>query len=622
MKKLALSDEILMTIDKPARYIGNEINSVVKDTSKVDIRFAMCFPDVYEIGMSHLGIQILYDMFNKREDTWCERVYSPWPDLHEIMKEKQIPLFGLESQEPIKNFDFLAMTLQYEMCYTNILQILDLSQIPLRSKDRTEKDPLVIGGGPCSYNPEPIADFFDIFYIGEGETRYDDLFDLYKQMKKNGRSRQEMLHEIAKIPGIYVPSLYTVSYKEDGTIDTFAPIYDDVPKTIKKEIEMDLSTSVYPEKPVVPFIKATQDRIVLEIQRGCIRGCRFCQAGMIYRPNREKSVARLKELAEQMIASTGHDEISLSSLSSSDYSELEELINYLIDECGKKKINISLPSLRIDAFSLDIMQKVQDIKKSSLTFAPEAGTQRLRNVINKGLTVDNIMNGSKQAFEGGWNKVKFYFMLGLPTETEEDMRGIPELANDVAMLYYDTVPKENRKGKCQITISTSFFVPKPFTPFQWARMYPPGEYLRRAKIVNDHVKEMHNHKSIRYNWHEADVTVLEGVLARGDRRLCDTILYVYEHGGYFDAWNEYFDYDRWLEAFAATGIDPDFYTMRERDLDETLPWDFIDVGVTKEFLKREWKTALGETVTPNCRMRCSACGAKQFGGGVCYEDKN
>ena len=622
MKKLALSDEILMTIDKPARYIGNEINSVVKDTSKVDIRFAMCFPDVYEIGMSHLGIQILYDMFNKREDTWCERVYSPWPDLHEIMKEKQIPLFGLESQEPIKNFDFLAMTLQYEMCYTNILQILDLSQIPLRSKDRTEKDPLVIGGGPCSYNPEPIADFFDIFYIGEGETRYDDLFDLYKQMKKDGRSRQEMLHEIAKIPGMYVPSLYTVSYKEDGTIDTFVPIYDDVPKTIKKEIEMDLSTSVYPEKPVVPFIKATQDRIVLEIQRGCIRGCRFCQAGMIYRPNREKSVARLKELAEQMIASTGHDEISLSSLSSSDYSELEELINYLIDECGKKKINISLPSLRIDAFSLDIMQKVQDIKKSSLTFAPEAGTQRLRNVINKGLTVDNIMNGSKQAFEGGWNKVKFYFMLGLPTETEEDIRGIPELANDVAMLYYDTVPKENRKGKCQITISTSFFVPKPFTPFQWARMYPPGEYLRRAKIVNDHVKEMHNHKSIRYNWHEADVTVLEGVLARGDRRLCDTILYVYEHGGYFDAWNEYFDYDRWLEAFAATGIDPDFYTMRERDLDETLPWDFIDVGVTKEFLKREWKTALGETVTPNCRMRCSACGAKQFGGGVCYEDKN
>ena len=622
MRKLALSDEILMTIDKPARYIGNEINSVVKDTSEVDIRFAMCFPDVYEIGMSHLGIQILYDMFNKRQDTWCERVYSPWPDLHEIMKEQNIPLFGLESQDPVKNFDFLAITLQYEMCYTNILQILDLSQIPLKSKDRTDSDPLVIGGGPCSYNPEPIADFFDIFYIGEGETRYDDLLDLYKEMKCAGKSRHEILHAISKIPGMYVPSLYTVTYKDDGTIDQFTPIYDDVPKTIKKEIEMDLSTSVYPEKPVVPFIKATQDRIVLEIQRGCIRGCRFCQAGMIYRPNREKNVARLKELAEQMIASTGHDEISLSSLSSSDYSELEELINYLIDECAKKKINISLPSLRIDAFSLDIMQKVQDIKKSSLTFAPEAGTQRLRNVINKGLTVDDIMNGSRQAFEGGWNKVKFYFMLGLPTETEEDMRGIPELANDVAALYYDTVPKENRKGKCQITISTSFFVPKPFTPFQWARMYTPEDYLGRAKIVNDHVKEMHNHKSIRYNWHEAYVTVLEGVLARGDRRLCDTIQYVYEHGGYFDAWNEYFDYNRWLDAFKATGIDPDFYTMRERDLEEVLPWDFIDVGVSKEFLKREWKTALGETVTPNCRMRCSGCGAKQFKGGVCYENQN
>lgn len=622
MRKLALSDEILMTIDKPARYIGNEINSVVKDTSEVDIRFAMCFPDVYEIGMSHLGIQILYDMFNKRQDTWCERVYSPWPDLHEIMKEQNIPLFGLESQDPVKNFDFLAITLQYEMCYTNILQILDLSQIPLKSKDRTDSDPLVIGGGPCSYNPEPIADFFDIFYIGEGETRYDDLLDLYKEMKGAGKSRQEILHAISKIPGMYVPSLYTVTYKDDGTIDQFTPIYDDVPKTIKKEIEMDLSTSVYPEKPVVPFIKATQDRIVLEIQRGCIRGCRFCQAGMIYRPNREKNVARLKELAEQMIASTGHDEISLSSLSSSDYSELEELINYLIDECAKKKINISLPSLRIDAFSLDIMQKVQDIKKSSLTFAPEAGTQRLRNVINKGLTVDDIMNGSRQAFEGGWNKVKFYFMLGLPTETEEDMRGIPELANDVAALYYDTVPKENRKGKCQITISTSFFVPKPFTPFQWARMYTPEDYLGRAKIVNDHVKEMHNHKSIRYNWHEAYVTVLEGVLARGDRRLCDTIQYVYEHGGYFDAWNEYFDYNRWLDAFKATGIDPDFYTMRERDVEEVLPWDFIDVGVSKEFLKREWKTALGETVTPNCRMRCSGCGAKQFKGGVCYENQN
>ena len=618
MRKLALSDEILMTVEKPARYIGGEVNAVMKDKDQVDIRFAMCFPDVYEIGMSHLGIQILYDMFNRREDTWCERVYSPWPDLHKVLKEKQIPLFALESQDPVKKFDFLGITIQYEMCYTNILQILDLSGIPLSAEDRTMDDPFVIGGGPCTYNPEPLAEFFDLFYIGEGETQYFALLDLYKEWKNNGKSRQDFLKAAAQIPGIYVPSLYEVTYAEDGTIAKMKPICPEAPERVKKQIVMDVTNTFYPEKPVVPYMKATQDRVVLEIQRGCIRGCRFCQAGMLYRPTRERDLEMLKKSAYAMLKNTGYEEISLSSLSSSDYSQLGELVNFLIDEFGSKGINISLPSLRIDAFSLDVMSKVQDIRKSSLTFAPEAGSQRLRDVINKGLTEEVILDGAGQAFEGGWNRVKLYFMLGQPTETEEDMKGIAWLAEKISERYYE-VPKEQRNGKCQIVVSTSFFVPKPFTPFQWAQMCTKEEFLHRAYVVNHEIKEQKNKKSIKYNWHEADVTVLEGILARGDRKVAKAIRSAYEKGCLFDSWGEYFHNDLWMEAFAQTGVDPDFYTVRERSEEEVFPWDFIDIGVTKKFLLREWKKAHEEKITTNCRQGCSGCGAATFGGGVCYE---
>ena len=620
MNNTALKDEILLQVEKPARYIGNEINAVMKDRDKVAVRFAMCFPDVYEIGMSHLGIQILYDMFNRREDVWCERVYSPWMDLDKIMRQENIPLFALESQDPVKDFDFLGITIQYEMCYTNILQILDLSKIPLLSLDRTEEHPIVIGGGPCTYNPEPIADFFDIFYIGEGETAYYNLIDLYQSVKNAGGSRRDFLLEAAKMPGMYVPQFYKTEYYENGTIKEFRPIVDGIPETVRKEIVMDVTDTYYPEKPVVPFIKVTQDRVVLEIQRGCIRGCRFCQAGQIYRPVRERDVETLKEYAIKMLKNTGHEEISLSSLSSSDYSSLQELVNFLMEECARKKVNISLPSLRIDAFSLDVMSKVQDVKKSSLTFAPEAGSQRLRDVINKGLTEEVILQGAHDAFIGGWNRVKLYFMLGLPTETEEDIRGIALLCNDIAKLYYETIPKEERKGKIQIVASTSFFIPKPFTPFQWSPMNTKEEFIDKAYMTRSAIMEQLNQKSIKYNWHEADVSMLEGLLARGDRRLSEVLLKVYQKGCMFDAWGEMFKNDIWMETLEECGIDLSFYTTRQRTLDEILPWDFIDCGVTKSFLIREWEKAKNAIVSPNCRIQCQGCGATVFEGGVCYEN--
>ncbi len=493
--------------------------------------------------------------------------------------------------------------------------------IPLHAEDRTDKDPIVIGGGPCAYNPEPLAPFFDLFYIGEGEISYAPLLDAYKANKKAGGRRKEFLHMAARIPGIYVPSLYEVGYKEDGTIDHFTPREAGVPATVRKEIVVNMDDADYIEKPLVPFIKVTQDRVVLEIQRGCIRGCRFCQAGNVYRPLREHSLEYLKEYAYKMLKNTGHEEISLSSLSSSDYTHLEGLVSFLIEEFQGKGVNISLPSLRIDAFSLDVMSKVQDVKKSSLTFAPEAGSERLRDVINKGLTEEVILKGAAEAFHGGWNRVKLYFMLGLPTETPEDMEGIALLSEKVAETYYE-IPKEERNGKVQIVASSSFFVPKPFTPFQWATMCTKEEFLERAYRVRDKFRQMKNFKSLKYNWHEADLTVLEGVLARGDRKVADVVEKAYEKGCLFDSWGENFDNDKWMQAFEECGVDPDFYTVRERSLDEVFPWDFIDAGVSKDFLKREWQQAMKETVTPNCRQRCSACGARVWKGGVCFEDKN
>ena len=613
-------EAILTRVQKPARYVGGEWGSVMKDKKNVDLRFAFCFPDTYEVAMSHLGSRILYGLLNDQKGIWCERVCAPWIDMEAEMRAAGIPLYGLESGDPLTDFDIIAFTLQYELSFSNILNMLDLGGIPVLAKERTDLRHIVACGGPCAYNPEPLADFVDLFMIGDGEEIMLEFTDLYRKAKREGWSKQDFLIAAAQIEGMYVPSLYEVKYHEDGTIESVTPTHG-APAMVQKRIVKDLDTMYYPESFVVPSTDIVFDRAMIELFRGCPRGCRFCQAGMIYRPVREKNVEHLKELAYKMLKSTGHEEISLSSLSSSDYRSLEELVTFLIDTFHGKGVNVSLPSLRIDAFSLDVMSKVQDVKKSSLTFAPEAGSQRLRNVINKGLTEEDILNGSALAFQGGWNRVKLYFMLGLPTETVEDMEGIALLSEKIAEKYYE-IPKDKRNGKVQVVASTSFFVPKPFTPFQWAQMSTKEEFLGKARIVNHKMHEMLNHKSLKYNWHEADVTVLEGVLARGDRKVAAVIEEAYRQGALYDAWSESFHNEIWMNAFETCGVDIDFYTTRARSLDEIFPWDFIDTGVTKEFLKREWINATKETVTPNCRMRCSGCGVRRFGGGVCYEDQN
>ena len=607
--------EILLQVEKPARYIGNEINMVKKNPDDMDIRIAFCFPDVYEVGMSHLGLQILYYFFNRRVDTYCERCFAPWYDMEEKMRENNIPLFALETGDALNKFDFVAFTLQYEMSYTNIINMLDLAGIPIWSAERGEDDPIVIAGGPCAYNPEPLADMIDVFYIGEGEVSYDEFLDLYRDMKKAGCTKAEFLEKCLKIEGIYVPKFYDVKYKENGEIESFTPNHPDAPKTIKKVIVKDMDTAFYPEKQLVPLIETVHDRVTLEVFRGCIRGCRFCQAGYVYRPVREKSCDKLLGLADSLLKNSGHEEISLTSLSTGDYRSFSELANGLIDKYAKDSVSISLPSLRIDAFSLDLMEKVQAVRKSGLTFAPEAGTQRLRDVINKGITEEEILNGCALAFSGGWTRVKLYFMVGLPTETDEDLLGIVKLSNAIVEKFFE-IPKEERKGRpISVTVSSACFVPKPFTPFQWTAQSTVEEFMRKQKFV----KTSMTRKQVKYNYHEPELSSLEGVLARGDRKVGRVLYRAWELGAKFDSWNELFKYDVWMQAFKDTGISKEFYANRERSYDEILPWDHISIGVSKDFFIKEMEKAKAETVTPNCRKQCSGCGAAQFGGGVCFE---
>ena len=610
-----ISDDILRNVEKPARYTGNEWNVIQKDANSVKVRFAFCFPDVYEVGMSHLGMRILYHLINEREDSWCERVFAPWVDMEEKMRENGIPLFALESHDPVSVFDFVGFSLQYEMSYTNIINMLDLAGIPIRTAERTMEHPFVCAGGPCACNPEPLADIIDFFILGEGEEVINEVLDIYIEWKGNGTSREDFLDKISSVEGVYVPSFYDVQYNDDGTVKTVVPIKDKYPRKIRKRIIKDLDNVYYPEKVIVPFTDIVHNRMMLELFRGCIRGCRFCQAGFIYRPVREKNPEKLVECAEKLEESTGYEEISLASLSTSDYTGLGKLTDQLIEVMEPRKVNLALPSLRVDSFSLNLMEKAQKVRKSGLTFAPEAGTQRLRDVINKGVNEEDLINSVTIAFEGGWSTVKLYFMLGLPTETYEDIAGIADLGKKVVDAYM-SVPKEKRGKGLKVTLSTSSFVPKPFTPFQWEAQDTIEMLIEKQRFLKDKIKSRY----ITYNWHEPELSFLEAVFARGDRKTGDVLIKAWEKGCKFDSWGDQFKFEKWIEAFEECGVDPAFYANRKRDYDEVFPWDHIDMGISKRFLLKENEKAYKGELTSNCRVSCSGCGAATFGSSICIKN--